>query len=908
MEDPVSATLAAAPSSPTLTNPDMILPYGDYSRADTPSPPLQAMPLSPSSRASAGLNSHPPYAYMAHASENTPKLMGPFGAYGRGDGLYDIPEGDTIKRESTEGVPTGRTWSPTLPSSPVLPSERLADKESPSYQPNTSTLPGGFPVSAFDDSDEEAEEEDDEPEGDNGLGPAGNEDQDHRLSSVTIIEEDDDEQASAALSMQAEKILANAKKRLDNMEGNLSRARHSLIISPSSSMSPFSNSSFLPHTPRMSPGNESRRNNPPFGTPLSKHRQLHQSPSSSKSSPGHARVFSETSVPSSLYTTQRSPASEDSRARAQSASSGARGLETPNIAGILRLDKVDHVQGDWQPAQGAPRNYLNPFSSYGHPSSGSNFGTTNDRQPLSHGLGLRYLDPSASLSDINATTSPYDLNQSAGLSRSRSTNQIRDVRDQMKDLKGRISTLQQRARQESLKRRSLSSLRTPSPFTAAEQWYQGAHQYEGMPWSASAGVGKTDQWQDVPRSGEQALAEVNEERPFDGPEEPDFGLDEDEEIYPQPAPDPTAGTRDGDDVEGYDEDDEVDVAASDDGERILEDYANEYETSSLGDPQTDEEPDYHDAPAHPVGERHEDRPDAFDYEHFFLHSGMGNYGSTAGRRDSIISTDSAASVETARPVYGPSSPHDAPQPTQPSFFPSRTLHNRQASVESVSTVATFATATEGSPDADDYVDVDDARPWGAPSSFVPGTFPSHSPLVLSRAASVSHSRNNSGRNADTGVSPSTSTLPSTSIPTTPPPRRAAPPPPSQHPPSPPPLRSSILSHPSPPPRRHSLSSPLGSQTRPHPRPTSILLSSLAASKPSSDKPLLSDNEASAYDAHKTTVFTLRTEDRALVDGLVESLGRALKGGMMGLEMAVDGKGGDWRARVEGARRILDGEV
>ena len=44
---------------------------------------------------------------------------------------------------------------------------------------------------------------------------------------------------------------------------------------------------------------------------------------------------------------------------------------------------------------------------------------------------------------------------------------------------------------------------------------------------------------------------------------------------------------------------------------------------------------------------HEDREDAFDYEHFFLHSAMGTY-SGHRRRHSSSSTDTATSTETAR--------------------------------------------------------------------------------------------------------------------------------------------------------------------------------------------------------------------------------------------------------------------
>ena len=79
--------------------------------------------------------------------------------------------------------------------------------------------------------------------------------------------------------------------------------------------------------------------------------------------------------------------------------------------------------------------------------------------------------PSASSSNThNASTS--------GLSRARSATTFRDMQDKIKDLNGkvtslsgRVTTLKQRAQEDSMKRRSLQSLRTPSPLNNAEQDY-----------------------------------------------------------------------------------------------------------------------------------------------------------------------------------------------------------------------------------------------------------------------------------------------------------------------------------------------------------------------------------------------------------------------------------------------------
>jgi hypothetical protein len=89
-----------------------------------------------------------------------------------------------------------------------------------------------------------------------------------------------------------------------------------------------------------------------------------------------------------------------------------------------------------------------------------------------------------------------------------------------------------------------------------------------------------------------------------------------------------------------------------------------------------------DYPQNGEGVPHEEREDAFDYEHFILHSALGNY-SRQLRRASSASRESA---ETTRPAHRP------------------VQHSRTNSNMSDSTVATFATATEGEmPEEEDEV-------------------------------------------------------------------------------------------------------------------------------------------------------------------------------------------------------------
>lgn len=94
----------------------------------------------------------------------------------------------------------------------------------------------------------------------------------------------------------------------------------------------------------------------------------------------------------------------------------------------------------------------------------------------------------------------------------------------------------------------------------------------------------------------------------------------------------------------------------------------------------------------PVTERHEDRVDAFDYEHFFLHSAMGTYS----LEDRRTSTSSNSSTETTRPVTAVQNSEDLSNAEK-----RISMHQRNPSVDSISTVATFATAAENQSDDED---------------------------------------------------------------------------------------------------------------------------------------------------------------------------------------------------------------
>jgi hypothetical protein len=279
----------------------------------------------------------------------------------------------------------------------------------------------------------------------------------------------------------------------------------------------------------------------------------------------------------------------------------------------------------------------------------------------------------------------------------RSSSAASGLRDQMMGLKERISTLKLRAQEDQLRRRSMQSLRTSSPFTNAQEWYSGTdtHHAEGAPVTANAGLGIT---KDSPI--QRALHEEGRISPHssrtthsqqDGEmlvgEDAGLGLDLGNGHGSLPRND--MGHEDFDDLESYT--DEHDYVEADQGEYV-----------SVNDDELEQAPDsvYEDAVYEmPATERHEDRVDAFDYEHFFLHSAMGTY-SLEGRRSSTASDSSTA---TTRPVTAMQVQDDDDLSASEKRV---SYHSRNPSSDSVSTVASFATAAETHSDDEENEQMD----------------------------------------------------------------------------------------------------------------------------------------------------------------------------------------------------------
>jgi hypothetical protein len=461
------------------------------------------------------------------------------------------------------------------------------------------------------------------------------------------------------------------------MEGNLTRARSSMYITPSSSMSSIHSSSPLTRsTPSPAEGEHRIING--LGAPPAKHRQIKNISIPPNGSPHHSRVLSENAIPNAL----RSPS-----------------YSTSNISTGFQ------VNNDLESKEHPHHNFSKPLS------QASNYRGA-PIEPLSETETTPPRDYVRS-----STADPYSQPSSdhRGLTRSASSMQMRDLTEKMKDLKGKISTLRDRARDDNMKRRSMQSLRTPSPFTAAEQWYTGSKGHSaGM--SLDAGV------------AQGAWDEASMTKSVDGRTTPIASAPN--EAIKNERLDDRSGYEDVEEVRGHDatidhvalsavsEQDE-EYGTADEGEEVEqvgeeesdnkrgdEDYVDELVESEEAEDYESEgdESLYHDSLT--VAISHEDREDAFDYEHFFLHSAMGTLSQDRnGRRDSVGSYSSEDSVETTR---GP----EAPGLLAADDRTAQGHLRNSKSMDSVSTMETFATAQETNSEdlesRDDYIEAEEA--------------------------------------------------------------------------------------------------------------------------------------------------------------------------------------------------------
>lgn len=281
------------------------------------------------------------------------------------------------------------------------------------------------------------------------------------------------------------------------------------------------------------------------------------------------------------------------------------------------------------------------------------------------GLGISAEDESKSNpGDFSPVYSSY-----GPPSRAQSQLQVRDLQYQMKGLHIKISSLKVRTQEDNLRRRSFQSLRTPSPLTAADPWYQNPLELHD---------GRSSRGSTVRRDGSSEYTRELQSQNESGQIKDQSGYHDTNRGADSPLEQPGATyTSTGHHLEagGYDD------GRQSTAESMYEDAEEgEYEDGDIDREALDEilrepldedlESPWEEFPAE--GLPHEEREDAFDYEHFILHSALGNYTRQL-RRESHSSHESN---ETTRPTRSSG-------------------HTRTNSALSDSTVATFATATEG---------------------------------------------------------------------------------------------------------------------------------------------------------------------------------------------------------------------
>ncbi|KAM3071396.1 hypothetical protein ACMFMG_008991 [Clarireedia jacksonii] len=866
-------TMAYPPGSqsPTLTDPGMILPLNETNYVHESPPQLPSFrPLSLGESWD-----QPGTAYSIGIPPSTPPTAI---IYGNGTMLSDI--GEVTEAESTPGKKLpGPAERRLLKQQQLQNGHRLGGASSHesvrktrvgsherkiSVESSSTVTSEPQRAEMFGDLDDNVSVDDSNFQGDDEESVADSYTDPYRENIVAMesrrlsrneSNNEDDLNSSAALSRRAEQILLNAKRRLNNMEGNLSRARSSLMT-PSPSISSIYSSSPLTK-PIYSPLQYDRRMN---GLPSRQRSFNKYSSESTNSSPGHSRVWSENNISPSRATAfpvRASSAAGSYRPR------GTLGNGTRSAQGSYGVEAVtDGAYGKLvRSANSSPSfrvspsrtSFLGPLSEDEIPGPQDNNRADTEREYLS----------------------PHEGN---GLSRSTSNSslQMRDIQHQMHDLKGRLSALRDRARDDNLKRRSLQSLRTPSPFTAGEQWYSGGVIPKEQEESNDATMAQS-QWDEVKSSSEETPTEASQptKQPPKASESDSISVYEDvnEKLPELEESFSTIKVLSSAESQGYETAEESLVLGNhhnDYAESVTD--LEEYDTADGSDVSI-----YHESLAEQIS--HEDREDAFDYEHFFLHSAMGTL--TRERRDSFSSEDS---VETTR---GPAVPLPLiPEDNQSTSERSPMSHLRSDSNSSVSTLASFATA-KSNPDDED----DDEDPFSL-------TIPEMKPIAIAPAFEKTPSQKSTSAPRESKRSTFGSPPPITTIRDDQDIGIA---------------RGSGLFdldvthnlHS----RSHSFDSTTSSGTsHSFPKANGISPTSFTPTGTSSSTvthPPRSTSLGSRHTAPPSPVHMLAPDDQKLVERLVASLGKCVLGMQEAGPNSYDAR--MWRRRLDAARRVLEGD-
>ncbi|PHH81243.1 hypothetical protein CDD82_1220 [Ophiocordyceps australis] len=618
-------------SSPTLTNPDMILP--DYAH---PESVVDALPWTTATRSSIADFNFFPSAPLDNSSllAVTPII------YGNGTTLSDI--GEVTEVESSPGGPLSRlsgngSDGTPLGSSPTT--GKRAMKKRITYTrvtrerrlslDSTSTVHDPDRTALSKDLDDALSVDDSNFQGDDEDSMASSYADDARPQHPSSgLVATPNRYSTASISKRAEQILANAKRRLNTMEGNLNRARTFSYSSISSDSNP-------------------------------------SSAAISANAPLPQNTLPPSQSGSVIETTRSSPVRPSTQLQRSASALGAAGGYRPPIS------PPDRHSGAPEEAK-QPSHLGSRLATLSEDNDSTSTAAANDEHDKPPSLL-----PSPTVSQSSDAASTPSISASAA--------QVRTLQEQVQGLKGKISSLKEQARADSMRRRSLQNLRTPSPFTHA-RWDQASRctpstgQISSLVPSPLSGTGSKSQHspQSSPRSGRQEKEQVVTER-YDSAEGSARCVNPEENLA-APLADKREATEDdgnqsGDKTETGDDNDYGDDDNGDDNDSdsdVDELEKQKYKRQSTIDSVSESGDSlYHDTLQHPIS--HEDREDAFDYERFFLHSAMGTISRQAriGHGDS----DSDDSVETTRgPILS---------------------RARRPSLDTFTTIDSFATATEG---------------------------------------------------------------------------------------------------------------------------------------------------------------------------------------------------------------------
>lgn len=523
------------------------------------------------------------------------------------------------------------------------------------------------------------------------------------------------------------------------MEGNLRGARD--LVAPLTAANlrrATSVASYVP--PPASFGGRHRYVQDPFydeavGQPTRTLQAQASSPTMARDFQGHWRGFSETELPERTYTAL-DDRSSPIIAQGFIPTKAHDPLWTKTLKGSRSHDSLGHL------ALRRPGS-RDPFYSKNSPEP--------NLEPLVEDDGPTYQEFTPS-----ASSQADSRDGSHGYRASSSTPE--DLHEQMSSLKGRISALKERAREDSIRRQSMQNLRDPSPLNnatadASEVFYASSPTYSAEP-APDSQPSAAPNGQRSKLDRYQSYETVWEPTPVASPvmtgsrnafaEQAQRMLHHGNESNSRPTSAENAALRSQQNSQAssthkrtpsgsaiiqsskhryshhqlYHVRDMQGTYGAD--EPLPQDVANEVATETDGASRYGDDEDsqagasvYEEAqeePHQPVL-AHEDRDDAFDYEHFFLHSAMAYYSEDTKRWST--SSEEEGSVDSLSTARGPTAaaeqfdederfdaegglfPPSTPQTPERLREIERNLHSRTLSNESISTSTSFATATEG---------------------------------------------------------------------------------------------------------------------------------------------------------------------------------------------------------------------